>query len=285
MCNTTIHPFEQAGLGKAPFKCIAAYELRGPLRYPQADGTVIEVGSPGQPMGTCDYCGMGIANCYKIRSSDGHLFVVGSECVAKTAPKGEDTEGFKEAKRELNRVKRERRSEAAKAARAAKQEAKRAERLAQFKAEHGDLYAMLCAKSDAGTLQGFEMSMLKAIEEWGSLTDGQLAALRQDIARRQEREQDAANSEFFGEVKQRVRGEFEVLVVRVSDGLYGLSFWHLMRHNGNVCTYRGSRKIGGRGDVIDATFTVKAHDEYKGTKQTQLQRPIVHNMIKEAEEV
>jgi len=284
MCNKT-HPFETAGLGKAPFKCVAAYEMRGPLKS-VINGVTVEVGAPGQPMGTCDYCGMGIANCYKISSADGHLFVVGSECVNKTAGIAKvETEGYKEAKRELNRVKRERRAAAKRAEREAKWAEEREARFATFVAEHGDLYRMLTAKDEAGTLQGFEQSMLKAIKDWGSLTEGQLAALQQDIARRQERQQDAENSQYMGEVKQRLRGEFEILAVRASDGFYGISFWHLMRCNGNICTYRGSRKVGTRGDVIDATFTVKAHDEYKDTKQTQLQRPTVHNVIKEAEEV
>ncbi len=75
-----IHPFEDSGLGLAPFRCIG-YERRvGPIKYP--DGT--EIGAPGQPMGSCAHCGTGIADCYVIRSADGKRFVVGSSCVLKT---------------------------------------------------------------------------------------------------------------------------------------------------------------------------------------------------------
>lgn len=81
MCTTkTIHPFETAGLGKAPFKFAGMYEDRGPKQYPNG----MTVGAPGQPMGTCEYCGQGIALCCRIASADGKTFVVGSDCVEKT---------------------------------------------------------------------------------------------------------------------------------------------------------------------------------------------------------
>jgi hypothetical protein len=79
-----MHPFEKAGLGMAPFRCLGAEHRVGPIRTTLPDGIVMEVGSPGQPMGTCAYCGTGIANCYIIRSADGKTFIVGSDCVAKT---------------------------------------------------------------------------------------------------------------------------------------------------------------------------------------------------------
>lgn len=83
-----VHPWEKAGLGKAPFKWLGVFEDRGPHRYPQADGTVLEVGAPGQPMGCCAYCGQGIAECHRIRSSDGKEFTVGCDCVRKVEHKG-----------------------------------------------------------------------------------------------------------------------------------------------------------------------------------------------------
>ena len=42
-----------------------------------------QIGAPGQPMGTCDHCGMGIKYVYSIRSGDGNVFKVGSQCVKK----------------------------------------------------------------------------------------------------------------------------------------------------------------------------------------------------------
>lgn len=82
--ETTIHKFERAGLGKAPFRYVGSYRDVGPHKL--ADGS--ECGYPGQPMGTCDYCGQGIAICCQVESSDGKRFVVGSDCVAKTGDAG-----------------------------------------------------------------------------------------------------------------------------------------------------------------------------------------------------
>lgn len=79
-----LHRFQEAGLGLAPFACIGVEERRGPITL--ADGT--RSGAPGQPMGTCAYCGTGIAECFCIQSSDGRLFIVGCECVKKTGDSG-----------------------------------------------------------------------------------------------------------------------------------------------------------------------------------------------------
>lgn len=75
-----LHPFEKAGLGLAPFKFRFCETRVGPIHC--ADG-ITQIGSPGQPMGTCAYCGNGIALCMGIESSDGKRFIVGSDCVEK----------------------------------------------------------------------------------------------------------------------------------------------------------------------------------------------------------
>lgn len=81
---TRIHPFEAAGLGIAPFKFVGMDRKVGPIDL----GGGMFAGAPGQPMGTCDYCGNGIADCCNIKSADGKFFVVGTTCVEKTTSKG-----------------------------------------------------------------------------------------------------------------------------------------------------------------------------------------------------
>jgi len=76
------HPFEAAGLGVAPFRVVDVENRVGPIRY----GNTV-VGAPGQPMGACDYCGRGIAQCFMVKGSDGSLFTVGCDCVRKTNDK------------------------------------------------------------------------------------------------------------------------------------------------------------------------------------------------------
>ena len=78
MCNS-VHPFEIAGLGRAPFTLEGYSKEVGPRVL--ADGT--QVGAPGQPMGTCAYCSRGIAHVFQIRSSDGVESGVGCDCVLK----------------------------------------------------------------------------------------------------------------------------------------------------------------------------------------------------------
>ena len=68
-----IHVFQSAGLGIAPFEFTGYFENRT---------------KQGQPAGTCQYCGNGIAICCRIRSSDGKEFTVGSDCVNKTGDSG-----------------------------------------------------------------------------------------------------------------------------------------------------------------------------------------------------
>lgn len=68
----TIHPFEEAGLGRAPFRFV---EMTVSV-YSAAPGH-------SQPAGTCDYCGQGIKYCCHIASVDGKTAVVGCDCIRK----------------------------------------------------------------------------------------------------------------------------------------------------------------------------------------------------------
>lgn len=85
--ETTIHCFEAAGLGKAPF----SYE--GVVHQDMAYGERI-LGTIGgcmmttKPGGTCDYCGTYIVNMFRVRSADGKTFKVGCDCIRKTGDDG-----------------------------------------------------------------------------------------------------------------------------------------------------------------------------------------------------
>lgn len=70
-----MHPFEKAGHGKAPFKCVGMTESW------HGGGAT---GIPKKPGSCCDYCMTGIAYVFWIVSADGNRFKVGSDCVAKT---------------------------------------------------------------------------------------------------------------------------------------------------------------------------------------------------------
>lgn len=74
--EVSLHVFERAGLGKAPFRCVGMEE-----KWHMA-------GDHRQPGGSCDYCGNGILHCFAIRGADGRTFVVGSDCVMRTGDLG-----------------------------------------------------------------------------------------------------------------------------------------------------------------------------------------------------
>lgn len=82
-----VHKFELAGLGVAPFRFIGCTEKRGPI-VTWIGGIRHEVGSPGQPMSVCDYCGTGIANECWVVDRNGKQFKVGSDCIAKVGDAG-----------------------------------------------------------------------------------------------------------------------------------------------------------------------------------------------------
>lgn len=128
--KSTVHPFERAGLGKAPFRVIGVTEERGPITL--EDGS--QAGAPGQPMGSCNYCGRGIALVFRIAGADGAEFSVGSDCVLKTHDNGLIDE-TKNLRRAMSATKRNKK-------RAEKQKARLAaiaDRAEQFLNEHEGL--------------------------------------------------------------------------------------------------------------------------------------------------
>lgn len=94
------HPFELAGLGKAPFKVLRAFTMPKTLRGETRDGITVEVMTNG--VGGCRYCGQAICDIYTVRSSDGLEFPVGSSCVEKAE---KNMLGMATAKTRLTRAK------------------------------------------------------------------------------------------------------------------------------------------------------------------------------------
>lgn len=89
--TNTVHAFEKAGLGKAPFRFVGA--IQQDLCYGEAILNRAEFERTGiaittKPGGSCDFCGQYIVNMYQIESSDGRRFKVGCDCVEKTGDAG-----------------------------------------------------------------------------------------------------------------------------------------------------------------------------------------------------
>jgi hypothetical protein len=81
----TVHVFERAGLGKAPFRFVGAVaqDIGHGVRY--LDRSMNLTTKPG---GTCAFCGQYILNMYDVESADGRRFHVGSDCILRTGSAG-----------------------------------------------------------------------------------------------------------------------------------------------------------------------------------------------------
>jgi hypothetical protein len=111
-----IHPFEKAGLGKAPFRLVGEVyqEISYGRRVIGSIGGATVTTTPG---GTCEYCGQYIINMFRVESADGNRFVVGCDCVNKVSQVGGKVEGegkIPELLKKMKKARDESRIEAAK---------------------------------------------------------------------------------------------------------------------------------------------------------------------------
>ena len=150
-----VHPFQAAGLGQSPFKCVGCIDR-------------------GRAEGKCNYCGHAIRYEFEIVSADGKKHVVGSDCIELVRG---DVIGFKHFGRELHEKK-------AKAA-AERKIAKLAAAAAEYRANHPDVTAWLEANRLKSSFAG---SLMDAIARYGALTEGRERAVKNAIARDATRE-------------------------------------------------------------------------------------------------
>ena len=76
--TATIHPFEKAGLGAAPFTFTGVTKQTYQAHH----------SAPVQPGTSCDYCSTGIMFVCGVRGADGREFKVGCDCIQKIYAKG-----------------------------------------------------------------------------------------------------------------------------------------------------------------------------------------------------
>lgn len=92
MCSSdSIHKFELAGMGKAPFKVVGFYALPSKSlaeHNPNAYNLQLKAMPKGVGIGSCSYCGIALVNNYILESKDGKKSVVGCDCVQKVGDTG-----------------------------------------------------------------------------------------------------------------------------------------------------------------------------------------------------
>lgn len=262
----SLHPFERAGLGIAPFKCTGVREnWFVPAGFPEAR----------KPGGCCNYCGTGILYEYSIESADGKTFVVGSDCVKRTES---EVVGFKEARLKLARDKREAKRKESIAERQSRWEKRRTENRDAFNAMYPDIVQFLNDLPE--DTYGFLGTMRSNFSYWGGLTERQAEALNKIIQSKAKQKRDAELSRYIATIGTRIDDTFEIILTRSWESDFGwpkkIVHFTLMRRGLDECTYTGNH-IGNQGDKISAKFTVAEHtiSKYNGAQQTKLSRPMV----------
>lgn len=286
-----LHPFEKAGLGKAPFTCTGMsenwYETAG--------------GAHRQPGGSCNYCYTGILYEYHILSSDGKRFVVGSDCVAKTHMQGDTGSErlLKQVKKLKSRQVAKKRSEskaakrrAALAAAKAERDAEIAARRPEFEAKFGDLirrakaylrdrYTVYMEESDQfelveGAMKAdFVHDIVTKGEFWADLTPGQATAVEAMISRWYEEKRRKAAAKYLGEVGQRLRGVKATVVNTYfcEPSLYGvLGIFTLRTDEGDTLVVKSTSFRAEKLAKLTFDATVKDHSMFRDERQTVLTR-------------
>lgn len=262
--TASLHPFERAGLGVAPFRCMGVKENR--FEMP---------GFGWKPGGCCAYCGTGILYEYQIRDRDGRDFVVGSTCVERT---GAVVNGFREVRAEAAKTKRQAGAKARREERDrlwAEDKERRAQARAEgsqkWRAENSDLVDAL--KDEVLCADTFVRSMRDSLNQWGSLTDNQAKALRSCLLR-------INSSMHLGKEGERIKN----LLVRVTScrflGVDDRFYPPRRKYLVSMVTESGSQLVWWTGspqsesgtafEVCD--LTVKSHSTYRLVNQTTVLR-------------
>ncbi len=144
------------------------------------------------------------------------------------------------------------------------------------------------------SLGDFFGKMYSSLEEWGSLTPAQTAAVvrmidraAQRIEERQaKRAEENARSSHVGKVGERITIVADVTVTFNTESVWGFRTHFILRDDdGNVYKIATGSALGlfidgdarcwrnlSKGDRVQLIGTVKSHGEYQGCKQTVLQR-------------
>lgn len=160
--------------------------------------------------------------------------------------------------------------------------------LGQFAATHLDEHGYRedshpVVKACAGQ---FYFKMRESVLQWGGLTEGQTQAVLDMIqkgharvverakARAESLQADADKSGWLGDIGQRMDFDLTVRLVVTLEGIYGLSFLHVMHDNaGNVIVYKGTTRLAEKGDTVKIKATIKGHDMRDNVRQTKIARP------------
>lgn len=273
-----IHPFEKAGLGKAPFRCIGVEEMV----FTMPDGY-------SKAGGSCQYCGTGIRWAFQIKSSDGAHFHVGCDCVEKTGI----VEDFDTVRKNSVKMRREAGAMVRRAEREAKRAAEQQERLytrleatEQWRSENAVVVARLRAYKG---INQFLLDMQASLALWGQLTDRQASAVLSSFAATERIEAQRANSKHIGQIGKRVKDAQVRVTACFAIGktdFYPFQTRYVVKletAEGNALTWYTTNGEPAYEAFETASFTVKDHNVYDGVNQTIITRLSYKKQVEVAE--
>jgi hypothetical protein len=247
------HPFETAGLGVAPFRFLFCYSLPSPSlagQNPEAYNNALRQMPSGIGCGTCGCCGMALMHNYIVESSDGLRSAVGSECVRKTGEKTLISEVELEARKVAKTVR------------------KAGERARAEAAREVWLNKVVDGKTNR------ERESAEQAERTAKDAAKRAERDTRVAAREAQERSDLENSRHLGVVGE--RRDFVLIHSHTASfsGSFGSYYIQSFRTpEGETVVYKGGSPIPcDKGATINVKAAVKAHDDYKGVKQTVIAR-------------
>lgn len=272
------HPFEKAGLGKAPFRCVGVSEMAFTL----PDGNT-------RAGGACQYCGTGIRWAFHIKSSDGAHFHVGCDCVEKTGI----VEDFDTVRKANVKARREAGAMVRRAERDAKRAAEQQERTAmrmdatqQWRDDNAAMVARLTAYTG---INQFLLDMKASLAQWGQLTERQASAVLSSFAATERIEAARANSKHIGQIGKRIKDAQVRVTACFAIGktdFYPFLTRYVVKLEtveGNVLTWYTTNGEKPYEAFETASFSVKDHNVYDGVNQTIITRLSYKKQVEVAE--
>ena len=276
--TTELHCFEKSGLGRAPFRCVGIASIPSSSlaeQNPTAYNLAMADLPKGLHCGSCAHCGTAIMHNFIIESSDARRFVVGCDCVAKTGDAGL----IKQVRGERLRVVRDKR-EAGRNMKRAEREAlwaaERAARATVFAVEHADLIKRAEPFTETNN---FVKDVMKRGLTGGFMSDRALEAVIRVVSDLEAQIVRRANSKHTGTVGK--RQAFTATVVRVASferprfnsfGMETVWIISMTDADGNTLVSKSPAFHAEKGETLKFKATVKAHDEFRGERQTVIQR-------------
>lgn len=132
----------------------------------------------------------------------------------------------------------------------------------------------IIASGDVTRDISFASSVINTIKNRGQASESQINVLKNVWNRVQATTEKKNSSNFIGVVGAKTESTLTLKFEKSFSGVYGITFLQIFNdENGNAVSYMGASPMNlEKDETVKVKFTVKAHEEYKGEKQTKIIR-------------